>query len=589
MSTFADFGLKSTILDALKDLGFETPTPIQDATLDIISKTNTDIIALAQTGTGKTAAFSLPILNRIDTNVEEVQAFILSPTRELANQITKDIQNFSKYMKGLKVLPVYGGASIRDQIQGLRDKPQIVVGTPGRVLDLINKNKLKVNDIKFLVLDEADEMLSMGFKDDLDAILSSTPEDRQTLLFSATMPDGVAHIAKNYMKKPETISMGKVNTSNVNIEHQYFVVDQRDRYTALKMLVDSNPDIYGIVFCRTKIDTQEVADMLGRDGYNSDALHGDLVQSQRDFVMSKFKSGQLQLLIATDVAARGLDVSDLTHVINYSLPDDQEVYIHRTGRTGRAGKKGIALSILTKKEVFKIKQIERQINLPVTYTKVPDGDTICNAQLMSLIDKVKNTPVDEETIAPFVQAIEQGFEGMDSIDIIKKFISTEFNRFIEYYQGVGDVNANFDNNSRGSRLKDHQGTMSKSEMATLVLNHGRKSNMDPRSLLNFINNLTPNKKVNVGHISIDADQTTFEVKHEQVDLLINGLKDSSYKGVTLTFRAGTKALSKKGGGHSYSGGDIKPGGSYGRSNDRSKPHRKGGSQKPASGTVKKKW
>lgn len=543
MTTFADFNLKPNILRALVDLGFEQPTPIQEATLDKIANSDRDIIALAQTGTGKTAAFSLPILNNIDTDNPEVQAFILSPTRELANQITKDIENYSKYETEVRVVSVYGGASVRDQIQALRRNPQIVVGTPGRVLDLIQKNKLKVHNIKYLVLDEADEMLSMGFKDDLDAILQTTPETRQTLLFSATMPEGVAAITKNYMRKPETISVGKINTSNKNIEHQYFVVEGSDRYSALKMLVDSNPDIYGIVFCKTKLDTQDIADALGRDGYNADALHGDLVQSQRDFVMSKFKSGQLQLLIATDVAARGLDVNNLTHVINYSLPDDPEVYIHRTGRTGRAGKQGIALSILTKKELQKIRQIERQINLPVTYTKVPNGDTICNAQLMSLIEKVKATPVDEETIAPFVEVIEKGFQNMESLEIIKKFIAAEFNRFIEYYQGVGDVNARLDS-GKTSRLTDQAGNH-RNEFSTLILNHGKKSNMNPKSLLSFINNLTPNKKIIVGHIAIDDDQTVFEVKRDQVDALQSGLKQSNYKGVTLTFKNEGKPLAKR--------------------------------------------
>lgn len=568
MTAFSDFNLKPSILRALEDLGFKEPTPIQEATLDKISNTDRDIIALAQTGTGKTAAFSLPILNNIDASNPEVQAFILSPTRELANQITKDIENFSKYEHDFRILSVYGGASVRDQIQALRRNPQIVVGTPGRVLDLIQKGKLKVHNIKYLVLDEADEMLSMGFKDDLDAILETTPRERQTLLFSATMPEGVSSIAKNYMNNPETISVGKVNTSNKNIEHGYYVVEGSDRYTSLKMLVDSNPDIYGIIFCKTKLDTQEIADALGRDGYNADALHGDLVQSQRDFVMSKFKSGQLQLLVATDVAARGLDVNNLTHVINYSLPDDPEVYIHRTGRTGRAGKQGIALSILTKKELGKIRQIERQINLPVTYMRVPDGESICNAQLMSLIEKVKATAVDEETIAPFVTAIEKGFQNMDALTIIKKFISTEFNRFIEYYQGVGDVNARLET-GKTSKLKEHAGNH-KNEYATLILNHGKQSNMNPKSLLSFINNLTPNKKIIVGHISIDADQTVFEVRRDQVDSLQQGLRMSNYKGVTLTFKNEPKTLVNR-----HTKGDKPYVGHAPKKDNGRKQHRKG--------------
>jgi ATP-dependent RNA helicase DeaD len=563
--TFSELELKKPLQDAIKDLGFEQPTPIQEATFAHLGTSDSDIIALAATGTGKTAAFSLPILQKLDLNSEDVQAFILSPTRELALQITKDIQNFSKYMDGVRVQAVYGGASIRDQISGLKMRPQIVVGTPGRVLDLINKGKLKVHAINWLVLDEADEMLSMGFKDDLDAILSTTPDTKQTFLFSATMPNEIKHIASSYMKNPATISVGQVNTSNKNIEHLYYVVEPKNKYQALKMLVDSNPHIYGIIFCRTKIDTQEIADMLGQDGYNADAIHGDLAQGQRDFVMGRFKTGQLQLLVATDVAARGVDVSDLTHVINYTLPDDPEVYIHRTGRTGRAGKTGIALSIIIKKDLSKIKQIERQIKQPITYTLVPDGKTICASQLSSLMHKVKNTPIDEDMIAPYVPQILEAFEGLSPEEVLKKFISVEFNKFIDYYKGIRDINVDITNtmrstrdggrdggrdngrsrdsnfgrdrsngSDRGERSFDRAGSSDGQGYTTLRMNHGRKSGINPKSLLGFINDITPDKKISVGNIKIDVTDSLFEVRNDQVDILINSLQQSGHSGVKFS-------------------------------------------------------
>jgi ATP-dependent RNA helicase DeaD len=554
--TFSDFNLKPEILKAVTDLGYETPTPIQVATLSKLVDQTNDFIALAQTGTGKTAAFSIPILQNINLDLTDVQAFILSPTRELALQIARDILGFSKYMPGLHVQAVYGGASIRDQIAGLKQNPQIVVGTPGRVLDMINKNKLKVGSIRWLVLDEADEMLSMGFKDELDAILGATPEERQTFLFSATMPEEVKQISKNYMNLPETISVGQANTSNKNIEHQYYLVDGKDKYQALKMLVDSNPDVYGIIFCKTKIDTQEIADLLGRDGYNADALHGDLVQSQRDFVMNKFKSGQLQLLVATDVAARGLDVSNLTHVINFSLPDDPEVYIHRTGRTGRAGKKGIAMSIITKKEQSKMLAIERMIKLPVTYTRVPDGNTICEAQLMHLINSIKAVEVDEDIIKPFMKVVNNSFSELDKETILKKFISEEFFRFLKYYQGLKDVNARVEQPSRredfdfrSARSSGGQGGSRPSgEFVTMKINHGKSSGLKPKTLLKFINDITPGKKIVLGTIEIEKDNSIFEVRKDQVSTLIKCAETSGMRGLVITEAQGRKAVKSSGGG-----------------------------------------
>jgi len=570
---FSEFNLKPDLLKAIEDLGYEKPTPIQEATLSKLIDTESDFIALAQTGTGKTAAFSLPVLQNIDVYSDAVQAFILSPTRELALQITRDIIGFSKYIDGLKIQAVYGGASIRDQIAGLKQNPQIVVGTPGRVLDLINKNKLKVDNIRWLVLDEADEMLSMGFKDDLDAILSTTPAKRQTFLFSATMPTEVKRIASNYMRLPETISVGQVNTSNKNIEHRYYLVDGKDKYQALKMLVDSNPDIYGIVFCKTKIDTQEIADMLGRDGYNADALHGDLVQSQRDFVMSKFKTGALQLLIATDVAARGLDVSNLTHVINYSLPDDPEVYIHRTGRTGRAGKTGIAMSIISKKEQVKILAIERMIKLPLTYTRVPDGESICRSQLMFLINRVKSTTIDEETIEPFMNSVKTAFEGLDKETILKKVISVEFNRFLDYYRGLKDVNTIKEKNLGSSEHDAIKNARNNSKFGVLRMNHGKSSGLNPKSLIKFINDISPGKKIVLGNINIDKDSSTFEVKQDQIPIFLKCVGSSGIKGLVIS------EIAEKSNTHSRrkENEGLKQGGHVNKkhTSDKAKEHRKG--------------
>ncbi len=554
---FSDFNLKPSILKAIDELGYEKPTPIQEATLTKLTETTSDFIALASTGTGKTAAFSLPILQNIDVNSPNVQAFILSPTRELALQITRDIVGFSKFIDGLRIQAVYGGASIRDQILGLKEHPQIVVGTPGRVLDLVNKNKLKVDNIRWLVLDEADEMLSMGFKDELDAILSTTPKERQTFLFSATMPTEVKRIAANYMNVPETISVGQVNASNKNIEHLYYLVDGKNKYQALKMLVDSNPEIYGIIFCKTKIDTQEIADMLGQDGYNADALHGDLVQSQRDFVMSKFKTGTLQLLVATDVAARGLDVSNLTHVINYSLPDDPEVYIHRTGRTGRAGKTGIALSIITKKEQNKIMLIERMIKLPITYSRVPEGEIICKAQLMHLIEKVKSTQFDEETIDPFMASVNEAFADIDKETVLKKFISVEFNRFLDYYRGLQDVNAIKDKKIGNIEHDAMKNARSSGNFGVLRMNHGKSSGLNPKSLIKFINDITPGKKIILGNILIEHESSTFEVKQDQVSTFLKCVQTSGIKGLVVS-EIGGKMKEREGNRESGSGIERRP-------------------------------
>ena len=440
MSTFKELGLKETIVKALSDLGYEKPTVIQEKAVPQIISSTDDLKAFAQTGTGKTAAFSLPILQLVDANSKNTQAIILSPTRELAVQIGKNIEEFSKYLKGIKVATVYGGANIEEQMRALKKGAQIVVGTPGRTVDLIKRRSLKLGNVEWLVLDEADEMLNMGFKDELDAVLEATPETKQTLLFSATFPHEVEAIAKNYMTKPVEVTSGEKNQGSDNVSHEYYLVTERTRYPALKRIADLNPDIYAIIFCRTRRETQQVADQLIKDGYNADALHGDLSQAQRDSVMGKFRTKNIQLLVATDVAARGLDVNELTHVINHKLPDQIENYNHRSGRTGRAGNTGISIVLVNNKEKGKLRPIERIIKKKFVETKVPSGKEICQNQLMHLIDKVQNIEVNESEIKDFLPIIYEKLEGFSREELIQKFVSLEFNQFLSYYENAKDLN-----------------------------------------------------------------------------------------------------------------------------------------------------
>jgi ATP-dependent RNA helicase DeaD len=526
MNTFAESGLKPEILKALADLGFEKPTPIQAQTLNFIVNSDTDLVALAQTGTGKTAAFSLPLLHKLSDKERDVQILILAPTRELCLQIANDIKSYTKYMPGIKSLAVYGGANIMTQIAGLKDKPQIVVGTPGRTLDLINRKKLIVDSIRTLVLDEADEMLSMGFKDELDSILADTPSTKQVLLFSATMPSEIRHIASKYMNSPKEVSAGRENKSNEMITHFYYLVSAKDRYNALKRIADVNPDIYAIIFCRTKAETQEIADKLGHDGYNADALHGDLSQAQRDYVMNRFRKRQLQMLVATDVAARGLDVTELTHVINYNLPDDPEVYIHRSGRTGRAGKTGESVSILHSKEMGKIKQLEKKIGKPIELAKVPTGKEICQTQLLNLIEKVKDVEIVEDKIKPFLPAIMESIENIDHVTLIKKFVLVEFNRFLNYYKDAIDINVS----GSGSR---ERGSGGNSKFTKFFMNHGSQSKITPGILINLINEHLPDQSVEIGRIDIKKTVSLFEVDSSLAETVTAAFKRTNYKGLVV--------------------------------------------------------
>jgi len=431
MNTFYELGIEENLLSAIKELNFETPMPVQTEVIPLLlDKTGKDIIALAQTGTGKTAAFGLPIIQKTDVNSNKIQYLILSPTRELCLQISDDLASYAKYKPGIKLAAVFGGASIENQIQKIKKVVQIISATPGRLLDLIERKIVDLSQIDTVVLDEADEMLNRGFREDLEEILRTTPKKKNVLLFSATMPKEIVAIANSYMKNPIEVTIGKRNSGAENVEHICYLVHAKERYLALKRIVDYNPEVYGIVFCRTRAETQEVADHLIKDGYNADALHGDLSQNQRDAVMKKFRIRHLQLLVATDVAARGLDVDDLTHIINYNLPEENEIYIHRSGRTGRAGRKGISIAIANLKEKNKLAEIERKLNKQFSFAEIPGGKEICEKQLFYLIDRMEKVEVDDSHINPLLPDIIKKLEWLDREELIKKFVSVEFNRFL---------------------------------------------------------------------------------------------------------------------------------------------------------------
>jgi ATP-dependent RNA helicase DeaD len=528
MNTFNESGLSPEILHATEDLGFETPTPIQQQVIPAILNSKTDLVGLAQTGTGKTAAFGLPVLHLTDLSSNKVQTLVLCPTRELCMQITSDLDKYSKYIKGFQVVAVYGGANMLSQIKALKSGCHAVVGTPGRVLDLIRRKALKIGDIRWLILDEADEMLNMGFKEDLDTILAETPAGRQTLLFSATMPKEIKEIASKYMKNPEEISVGKRNAGAENVSHEYYVVHARDRYLALKRIVDMNPFIYGIVFCRTRIETKEVADKLMQDGYNADALHGDLSQAQRDYVMNRFRIKNLQLLVATDVAARGLDVNDLTHIINYNLPDELDVYVHRSGRTGRAGKSGVAVSILHTKEVGKIRDLERLTRKSFEFKKVPGGSEICEKQLLNLVDRVENTVVDDSQIEQYLPAIYSKLSHLTREDLIQHFVSVEFNRFLEYYKDAPDINVSA-KDKRSSR--DDRSSKSYSRF---FINLGANNGLDAGTLISLINKNSRGQRIEIGKIDIMKKFSFFEIDKRSEDEVKTALNNAVFKGISVS-------------------------------------------------------
>ncbi|MCF6212408.1 MAG: DEAD/DEAH box helicase [Flavobacteriaceae bacterium] len=540
MTTFSDLGLQDNILKALTDLGFSTPTPIQQKAIPHLLTSKQDLKAFAQTGTGKTAAFSLPIINQISVKQLKTQAIILSPTRELAIQIANNVNEFTKYLPKLKTVAVYGGANIDLQVRALKRGAQIVVGTPGRTVDLIKRRVLNLETIKWVVLDEADEMLNMGFKDELDRILEVTPSDKQTLLFSATFPKEVDAIARNYMNNSFEISAGKKNISTENVKHEAYITEEKNRYSALKRITDFFPDIYGIVFCRTRAETKSVAEKLIADGYSADALHGDLSQAQRDMVMQKFRSKHLQLLIATDVAARGLDVTDLTHVINYKIPDQYEAYTHRSGRTGRAGKEGVSIVIVNGRERGKLKSIERLISKTFEIKSIPSSKDICGKQLFNLINKVKNVDINESEIETFLPNIYGELEYLNREELIKRFVSVEFNRFLSYYENAKDINGDTSksSNKRGDK-----------NFSRYYINIGKLDDLNPGSLIGVINKNLKQHNFAIGQIEILKSFSFFEIEKSISDSdVVNSLNNKDFNGRKISVELTNKQKSESGGG-----------------------------------------
>jgi len=530
--TFEETGLKPEILKAIAEMGFVNPTPIQEQTISHLINSTQDLVALAQTGTGKTAAFGLPVINNISMQIKEVQSLILCPTRELCLQISRDMDKFSKFIPNFKTISVYGGADITKQIRELKGGGQVVVGTPGRVHDLIRRKVLNISAIRWLILDEADEMLTMGFKEELDAILATTPAEKQTLLFSATMPLGISEIKSKYLKDALEFSVGKRNAGAENVEHNYYVVHAKDKYATLKRIADNYPDCYAIVFCRTRIETREVADQFMGDGYNADALHGDLSQSQRDQVMARFRNKQIQMLIATDVAARGLDVNDLSHVINYSLPDDPEIYIHRSGRTGRAGKRGISVSIVHMKETGRLKQIERLSRKKFEHKMVPGGDEICEKQMFHLIDRVMNVETDEKQIGKFLPTILEKFETMSKEDIVKHFVSLEFNQLMEYYKNARDLNIRVEM-QRDPHSKIDRGA-ERLKFTKMFINAGKKQNLNASGLIGMINQFSKRRNIEIGKIDIQRKFSFFEIDSTFEKELTNSLNNAVIEGHVIS-------------------------------------------------------
>ena len=522
--TFQELGLRQEILDAVAELGFVNPMPVQEQVIPYMLTHENDLVALAQTGTGKTAAFGLPILNMVNVEQRKIQSLVLAPTRELCIQIANDIKNFASKMRGVKVVPVYGGESIVVQYKQLDVQPQVLVATPGRLIDLINRGKVDLSEVRFLVLDEADEMLNMGFQEDIETILKDVPETRRTLLFSATMPNEIAKISRQYMHDAAEIAVGTRNAGSDNVEHVYYMVRADHRYLALKRIVDMNPDIYGIVFCRTRQETKDVAEKLMKDGYNADALHGDLSQAQRDTVMNKFRIKNLQVLVATDVAARGLDVSDLTHVINYNLPDDVEVYTHRSGRTGRAGKKGVSCVIVHTREGRRLREIERIIKKEFKHMPVPTGMEVCKRQLFHLIDKMERVEVSNEEIDVFMPQIAAKLAYLSKEEIISRFVSLEFNRFAEYYKDAEDINVDVKEGKKGKDKGD--GKSKRGQKVRFKMLYGTKQNATPRSVLGVINDVTQDKSIIIGDIEITNKFTFFDVYADQADRVRQAFEDA---------------------------------------------------------------
>ena len=538
MKTFEELGVSPEIRKAIEEMGYENPMPVQEEVIPYLLGNGNDVVALAQTGTGKTAAFGLPLIQKIDVSRRVPQALILCPTRELCLQIAGDLTDYSKYITDLKILPVYGGSSIESQIKSLKAGVHIIVATPGRLIDLMERKVARLDTVADVVMDEADEMLNMGFTDSINAILEKVPEERNTLMFSATMSPEIARIAKTYLHDAKEITIGTKNEGSKNVHHIAYTVHAKDKYLALKRVVDFYPQIYGIIFCRTRKETQEIADKLIQDGYNADSLHGELSQAQRDLVMQKFRQRHLQLLVATDVAARGLDVNDLTHVINYGLPDDTESYTHRSGRTGRAGKTGVSIAIINLREKGKMREIERIIKKKFDIGTLPTGKEICEQQLIKLIDDIEKVKVNEEEIETFLPGIYRKLEWLSKEDLIKRVVSMEFNRFLDYYKNAAEIEQPKGNEKRESQKerKDHgsdrEKTSRKAEKGytRLFLNLGKTDGFYANQIIELINRNLKKERIEIGRIDLMQNFSFFEIAEAQAPMVIKTLNKTTANG-----------------------------------------------------------
>ncbi|MDE6486406.1 MAG: DEAD/DEAH box helicase [Muribaculaceae bacterium] len=539
MTSFEELGVMPTLLRAIGDLGFENPMPVQEQVIPELLGDNRDLVALAQTGTGKTAAFGLPLLQLIDTSSTEPQALVLAPTRELCLQIAGDLADFAKYTSDIRIIPVYGGSSIESQIRALRAGAQIIVATPGRLIDLIGRGVVSLAGVRTVVLDEADEMLNMGFVDSINDILDHVPDDRKMLLFSATMPAEVARIAKRYMRDPKEIVVGTRNEGAANVRHIYYMVQARDKYATLKRVADYNPSIYAIIFCRTRRDTQEIADALIHDGYNADALHGDLSQQQRDLTMRKFRDRVTRLLVATDVAARGLDVDDLTHVINYGLPDDTAVYTHRSGRTGRAGKTGISVAIIHSREKGRLREIERIIGKTFEHKDVPTPERIIEKQLYSLADRLERVAVNDDEIDKYVAGVEKKLSWLSTRDFLKRVLSLEFNRLLDYYKDAPAIENISDRPDKKARReapatpRDKDRRTADRGMARIYVNAGKNDGFYAGNLIDLLNHTVQGQRVDVGRIDLMPGYSLFDVRKADAARVVGSLKGADFLGKRL--------------------------------------------------------
>ena len=561
-STFEELGVSGEILRAIKEMGYVNPMPVQEKVIPYLLGHNNDVVALAQTGTGKTAAYGLPVLQKIDTSRTDVQAIIMAPTRELCLQITDDLKDYSKYIKGLHVLAVYGGASIEPQIRALKKGVQVIVATPGRLVDLMERKVAKLGTVENVVLDEADEMLNMGFSESIDTILAGVPEERNTLLFSATMSKEIERISKNYLHDAKEIVVGSRNEGAEHVNHIYYMVSARDKYNALKRVADYYPEIYAIIFCRTRMETQEIADKLIKDGYNAESLHGELSQAQRDLTMQKFRQHRVQLLVATDVAARGLDVDELTHVINYGLPDDIESYTHRSGRTGRAGRSGTSISIIHVKEKRKVRDIENQIKKKFVPGILPTGQEICAKQLLKVIDDIEKVEVDEDEIAPFLPEVYRKFDMMEKEDLIKRMVSMEFNTFLNYSKNAPEIiqpsekssdknTKSFDGEKRGrkERRGERGGGRSRTAEAgytRLFINLGKKDGINPKVFMGFINRVAQGAHIDLGRIDLMQNFSFFEVPEQQTGTVLRVLQGTDFDGRKVNVEVTDQAEGQRG-------------------------------------------